>query len=204
MIALSAMSGRGAVAMWGYPLWLFFGLWIVLALGGVIEPARLRRMVATWAVLFGAFAFAFIANYSFLPVIDHRYRAAFYPGDRLADEMATRFRITTGHPLAYVIGSMWDGGNISHYASERPRVLIDGDPQRAPWIDLADLRARGAVVVWTCGENVRNRCGSDPGAMPAPLRRIAGNAQVQPLLKIPFRRGDMVLTVGWAILPPSN
>ena len=98
---------------------------------------------------------------------------------------------------------MWDGGNISHYASERPRVLIDGEPQRAPWIDLADLRAKGAIVVWTCGENVRNRCGSDPEGMPAPLRRIAGNAQEQPLLKIPFRRGDMVLSVGWAILPPS-
>jgi 4-amino-4-deoxy-L-arabinose transferase-like glycosyltransferase len=203
VIAMSAMSGRGAIAMWGYPLWLFLGLWIVLSLGGAIEPARFRLMIATWAVLFGAFAFAFIANYSFLPTIDHRYRAAFYPGDRLAEEMARRFRMATGHHLAYVIGSMWDGGNISHYASERPRVLIDGEPQRAPWIDLADLRAKGAIVVWTCAENVRNRCGSDPEAMPAPLRRIAGNAQVQPLLKIPFRRGDMVLSVGWAILPPS-
>ena len=30
-VALSAVSGRGAIAMWGYPLWLFLGLWIVLA-----------------------------------------------------------------------------------------------------------------------------------------------------------------------------
>ena len=30
VLALSAVSGRGTVAMWGYPLWLFLGLWIVL------------------------------------------------------------------------------------------------------------------------------------------------------------------------------
>ena len=29
-IALSAVSGRGAVAMWGYPLWLYLGPWLVL------------------------------------------------------------------------------------------------------------------------------------------------------------------------------
>src|SRR5690242_6612275 len=31
VLVLSAISGRGTVAMWGYPLWLFAGLWIVLA-----------------------------------------------------------------------------------------------------------------------------------------------------------------------------
>ena len=30
MLALIAASGRGTVTMWGYPLWLFLGLWIVL------------------------------------------------------------------------------------------------------------------------------------------------------------------------------
>ncbi len=47
---------------------------------------------------------------------------------------------------------MWDGGNVGHYAPERPRVLIDGNPRRAPWIDLGDLRSKGAVVVWTDGD----------------------------------------------------
>ncbi len=28
-------------------------------------------------------------------------------------------------------------------------MLIDGDWRRAPWIDLGDLRSKGAVVVWT-------------------------------------------------------
>jgi dolichyl-phosphate-mannose-protein mannosyltransferase len=193
-IALSALSGRGTIAMWGYPLWLFLGLWIVLHARAAIEPVRLGRIVGVWAGVFAVFAIAFAASYTVLPAIDHRYRAVFYPGDRLADELARRFRAATGRSLTYVIGTMWDGGNVAHYAPEQPRVLIDGDWRRAPWIDLGDLRSKGAVVVWT---------GSDPTVMPLALRRVAGEAQIQPPFTLPFRRGDHVLTVGWAILRPQ-
>jgi hypothetical protein len=89
---------------------------------------------------------------------------------------------------------MWDGGNVAHYAPKHPRVLIDGNPARAPWIDPGDLRSKGAVVVWTAG---------DPAVMPVGLRRLAGDAQVQPPFELPYRRGDHVLTVGWAILRPQ-
>src|SRR5499433_1895383 len=193
-VAMSALSGRGAIAMWGYPLWLFLGLWVVLYARTALEPARLTRIVAAWASVFALFAVVFAASYSVLPAIDHRYRAVFYPGDRLADELARRFRAATGAPLVYVIGTMWDGGNVAHYAREQPRVLIDGDRRRAPWIDVGDLRSKGAVVVWT---------GSDPTVMPLALRGIAGDAQIQPPFTLPFRRGDHVLTVGWAILRPQ-
>src|SRR5262245_898377 len=108
-VAMSALSGRGAIAMWGYPLWLFLGLWIVLYARTALEPARLARIVAAWASVFALFAIVFAASYSVLPAIDHRYRAVFYPGDRLADELARRFRAATGAPLVYVIGTMWEG-----------------------------------------------------------------------------------------------
>src|SRR5580704_6110185 len=127
VIALSLVSGRGLVAMWGYPLWLFLGLWLVMASGAVIDRARLARIAGLWAIVFIGLAGAFVVNYAVLPAIDHRYRAAFFPGDRLAAEIAERFRAATGEPLRYVIASMWVGGNIAHYAAERPRVLIDGN-----------------------------------------------------------------------------
>jgi Dolichyl-phosphate-mannose-protein mannosyltransferase len=193
-IALSAATGRGAIAMWGYPLWLFLGLWIVMETPRMLDAARLARITATWGLVFAALSVAFIVNYSILPLLDHRYRAVFYPGDRLGDELSRRFRAATGKPLVYVIGSMWDGGNVAHYAPEHPRVLIDGDPKRAPWIDPGDLRSKGAVVVWTA---------DDPTVMPVPLRRLAADAQVQSPFELPYRRGDQVLSVGWAILRPQ-
>src|SRR6266481_7300519 len=61
-VVLSAVSGRGAIAMWGYPLWLFLGLWIVLYAGSALEPARLGRIAAVWASVFALFAIVFAAS----------------------------------------------------------------------------------------------------------------------------------------------
>jgi 4-amino-4-deoxy-L-arabinose transferase-like glycosyltransferase len=190
--ALSLVSGRGTIAMWGYPLWLFLGLWIVLQ-APPLTSMRLTRVVTTWAFIFFGFAAAFYASYAILPQYDGRYRAVFFPGDRLGAELAARFRALTGTRLAYVIATMWTGGNIAHYAAGHPRVLIDGDPRRAPWIDLGDLRARGAVVVWTEG---------DPRILPAGYRNIALDAEIQDPFALPYRKGKGEVVIGWALLRP--
>ncbi len=143
MIALIAVSGRGTFAMWGYPLWLFVGLWIVLTLRAALDRARLTHVIAHWGVVFAIFVIVFLVNYSVLPLIDHRYRAVFYPGNTLAATLTQRFHDATGTKLRYVVGAMWDGGNLAHYSPDQPEVLIDGLPRRAPWIDLADLRKYG-------------------------------------------------------------
>ena len=90
---------------------------------------------------------------------------------------------------------MWLGGNIGHYAKEHPRTLIDGKPERAPWIDLADLHARGAVIVWSGGDLTR---------LPADYDQVAAGAGVQPAFTLPMRWGNGAMTFGWAILRPGR
>jgi len=193
VLAMSALSGRGTVAMWGYPLWLFLGLWIVLGARRALEGVRLTRLLAIWGIVFTCFGLAFVVNYAVLPQYDHRYRAVFFPGADLGREISDRYRAVTGEAPAYVIGSMWNGGNVEHYAPSHPRVLIDGKPARAPWIDLDDLRARGAVVVWTFG---------DTHVIPPEFRTIAAGAAVQPPFLLDDLRGGNKTQVGWAILLP--
>ena len=193
MIVLTAVTGRGAVAMWGYPLWLFLGLWLVTAARTSFDTVRLARITGAWAVVFMIFVLAFIANYLVLPRLDHRYRAVLFPGDPLGATLTARFHDITGAPLRYVIGSMWDGGNLAHYSPDQPQVLIDGLPRRAPWIDLEDLRDKGAMLIWTQ---------SDPGQVPAAFAAIAPGAELGAPFDLPMRRGDGVAHVGWAILKP--
>ena len=189
---LSLVTGRGTIAMWGYPLWLFLGLWIVL-MAPAIAHEPFRRVATVWAVVFFGFAAAFFASYAVLPHFDGRYRAVFFPGDKLGQELSARFRAMTGNRLAYVIGTMWTGGNVAHYAPEHPRVLIDGNPSRAPWIDLGDVNARGAVVVWTEG---------DPRVLPIVFRNVAVDAEIQEPFTLPYRKGAGEVQVGWAVLRP--
>ena len=192
VLALSAITGRGAIAMWGYPLWLFLGVWIVMPLA--IGRQRLARLTATWAVVFCIFAATFLVTYAVLPRFDGRYRAVFFPGDRLAAELSQRFRAATGQPLAYVIADMFTGGNVAHYAPEHPRNLIDGEPGRGPWIDLTDLKKRGAVVVWT---------EADTANVPVRLGALARGAEVQPPFALPYRQGRGEARFGWAIVRPN-
>src|ERR1043166_6730875 len=195
LIALSAVTGRGLVAMWGYPLWLFLGLWIVMTVGAVIDRRRLARLAGVWGIVFVGLCAAFVADYTALPSIDHRYRAAFFRGERLAGKIAQRFGAATGAPLRYVVASMWVGGNVAHYSADHPRVLIDGSPRRAPWIDLADLKARGAAVVWVVGERT---------SVPPEYRAVAPDARVGASFTLPARNGIGEVEVGWAILPPGK
>jgi 4-amino-4-deoxy-L-arabinose transferase-like glycosyltransferase len=195
VLAMGAFSGRGAVAMWGYPLWLFLGLWLVLVARRVLDERRLARAVLTWAIVFVGFMLAFTADYTVLPHFDHRYRAVFFPGGALGRDITQRYHAATGRPIVYVIGTMWDGGNVEHYSPDHPRVLIDGEPRRAPWIDMRDLARRGAAVVWT---------DSDPDKLPKKFAGIAAGATVQPPFTLAYRRGSGKVAVGWAILLPRR
>jgi hypothetical protein len=112
----------------------------------------------------------------------------------MATEISQRYRVVAQRPLVYVIGSMWEGGNVGHYAPERPRVLIDGRPARAPWIDLADMRSKGAAIVWTEG---------DLKTLPLAYRQFSDRAVVQEPFEVPFRNGERKLGIGWAVLPPQ-
>jgi 4-amino-4-deoxy-L-arabinose transferase-like glycosyltransferase len=198
MIALAAVTGRGAVAMWGYPLWLFLGLWLVMAARAPFDTTRLARIIGAWVTVFTIFVLAFIVNYLVLPPLDQRYRAVLFPGDKLGEALTARFHDATCRaadcaPLRYVIGSMWDGGNLAYYSPDQPQVLIDGLPARAPWIDLDDLHHKGAVLVWTQ---------SDPRQVPTAFATIAPGAELGAPFDLPMRRGDGTVHVGWAILKP--
>ena len=161
-----------------------------------LDHVRLVWIGVLWATVFAILAIAFIADYTVLPRIDHRYRSAFYPGGALAAAVTQRFEAATGRKPAYIIASMWNGGNVVHYSGlhPQPRVLIDGLPRRAPWIDLADLRARGAVVVWTDG---------DLNSLPESFAAVAAGAEIGAPFALPFRSGEHVLRVGWAVLRPQ-
>jgi 4-amino-4-deoxy-L-arabinose transferase-like glycosyltransferase len=197
MLVMIGLSGRGAIAMWGYPLWIFLGLWYMVFAPRPLDVRRLRHVGLAWGALFIALMVAFVVNYTSLPVVDHRYRAALFSGDKLAAILTQRFHAATGgKKLRYVVGSMWLAGNLAHYSTDQPQVLIDGLPHRAPWVDLKDMQAKGAVLVWNVGDLTH---------LPAVFAAVAPNAQVGTPFILPARRsGASVEHIGWAILLPQS
>jgi hypothetical protein len=195
MIVIAALTGRGTVALWGYPLWNFLGLWLVMVAGVAFTARRLAAMAVAWSAVSAVMAVAFVIHYTIQPQIQGRYVAELYPGDAVARIITERYAAATGRPLNYVLGSIWTAGNIAHYSTGRPHVVVNGNPSRVPWLDVDDLRAKGGVVAWTSFDLHRMR---------PEFEDVIRAAEPQPPIAIPMRRGPLVLHLNWAILPAQR
>jgi 4-amino-4-deoxy-L-arabinose transferase-like glycosyltransferase len=191
MIVLSAVTGRGTIALWGYPLWLYLGLWFVMAYNHAIGSRSLAWMAGAWAAVFTASAVLIIIFNSGAFSLNYVRRTQQFPGPQLAAEIERRYVAATGRTPTYVIGPLIEAGNISRYTASRPRVVINADFAKAPWIDPADVRAKGAILIWNP---------NDEGLMPSHLARIAGNVPQQPPVVIPVANGRFTFYFAWAIL----
>ena len=197
--------------MWGYPLWSFLPLAMLVWVPPALDPARLRRFAAAALAVLIAMSVAFVTAELGEPLVRDRARATQFPGRVLAETVTRQWRSRTGSPLAYVGGALvysdaggrrrevpgagqFASNNVAVYSADRPRVIVNGELKLSPWIDPADLERRGAVLVWQSDENV----------LPENLKRTFPRAELQPPLVL--RRHTVVprtgTTVYYAIVPP--
>ena len=125
-------------------------------------------MTRFWAAVLIGSALLILVFKSGVLGLSYVRRSHEFPGPALAAEISRQYRAVTGREPAYVIGPQIEAGNISRYTPSRPRVVIDADFRSAPWIDRADLKAKGAILIWNP---------NDEGKMPAHLAEIADNAR---------------------------
>jgi hypothetical protein len=98
--------------------------------------------------MFMAFPLAYAAIELFEPVFRDRPKATQFAGKQLAETVTKAWRDKYGTPLRYAAGTEFAVNNIAVYSPDRPHVVVHGRLPLSPWIDRADLRRRGAVIVW--------------------------------------------------------
>jgi 4-amino-4-deoxy-L-arabinose transferase-like glycosyltransferase len=147
---MAIVLGRLPVAMWGYPLWSFAPLAVLLWLPA--DPRHARRFAAGFLAVFVAMPLAYAVSEGFEPLLRDRPKATQFPGRPLAEQVTQAWRARFSTPLPYVGGGEFATNNIAVYSPDRPRVIVHADPSLSPWIDRADLARRGAVLVWEDGQ----------------------------------------------------
>jgi hypothetical protein len=170
---VAALLGRLAIAMWGYPLWSFAPLAVLLWLKPIEQPWRLRHFAAGALATLIAFPVIYAATEIGEPLLRDRSKATQFPGHAMAEAITRAWHERFGTPLVYAGGTEFAVNNLAVYSSDRPHVLPHGSPTLAPWVDMSDLARRGAVVVWEEGHL---------GARPAEWDATFGPLTIEPPL----------------------
>jgi 4-amino-4-deoxy-L-arabinose transferase-like glycosyltransferase len=199
---IAALSGGVIRTMWATPFWNFIGLWAVFCFQPELSSKNLRRFASLWSFIFVAGLTGFFCVEDLGPYVTHKAKRINFSGERFAAQISKVWHERYHQPLHYVIGDTWTGGTIAWYAPDRPHQLTDGNYNISPWINPADLKKYGGVIVW-CGA----RCDThDQVSPPAYIQTTFPQAQIQPPLIFPQNTAAKVPEgmVEWAILPPQG
>jgi hypothetical protein len=170
---IATVLGRLMIAMWGYPLWSFTPLALLMWLKPDFETRALRRFAAAFIAVFVAIPVIYVAIEIGEPFVLDRPKATRFPGRALAENVTREWYIRYGTRLAYVGGSEFVANNVAVYSPDHPHVVVHGELKLSPWVDKGELRRRGAVLVWEEGL---------PGGNIDQLRATFGDIEVQPVL----------------------
>jgi hypothetical protein len=115
------------------------------------DPRRLRWFAAASIGVFLAWPLVYSAVELGEPFVHDRPKATQFPGQVMAEAITRSWQEAYDTPLVYVGGTEFAVNNLAVYSPDRPHVLPHANPNLAPWVDMNDLRRRGAVLVWEEG-----------------------------------------------------
>ena len=195
-VATSVVMGRGLHTKWASPFWCFIGLLLVVLWRPVIDRAALRRLVIAWSALTVLLMGVQTAAQLFHVGGGERWATQF-PGDRFAAIVTETWRRETNQRLAYVVGDFWLAGNVILFSSDGPRMFHDARLDYSPWIEVADVSRRGAVLLWPAARGEE---------MPELMRALfpAAKDRAPLVIRAMTLRGERRWRIGWALLRPAG
>jgi len=124
----TALLGRLALAMWGYPLWTFLPLAAMVWFEPVTEVSRLRLFGRACLIVLLAMPIAYAADELFEPFLRDRPKATQFPGQLLAQTITELWHDRTGTPLVYVGGADFGSSGSGEFAANMVAVYFAGSP----------------------------------------------------------------------------
>jgi 4-amino-4-deoxy-L-arabinose transferase-like glycosyltransferase len=200
VLATLVGAARGHAAPLGgqAPLVVLSALAVIVAAGDLIRLQRQAIAGWTWFALLIGPPILSVLSMVLLPVVFATDVAINTPSRDMGRFFTESFNRRTGKPLAIVVGDARLGGLVAMASPQRPSLFIDASPQRAPWVTDADIRDKGAIVVWSLADAA--------ATIPAHLR--ARFPDLVPEVPRTFERpiqGRLPLQrVGWGMIRPQG
>jgi len=195
-VLTSVVMGRGLQTKWASPFWCFIGLLLVVLWRPMIDRVALTRFVTAWGAL-TILLMGVQTGAQLFHVGGGERWATQFPGDRLAAIVTETWQRETNQRLSYVIGDFWLAGNVIFFSPDSPHLFHEANVYFSPWIEVADVRRRGAVLLWSAA-----RKGEMPGHIRAQFPTAEDRAPL--VIRTLTWRGEREWRIGWAFLRPAG
>ena len=148
-LLFSLATGAKINYSWCLPCFFLFPLWLFAEYRPKVDAVALKRLTLLSLLLMVIFGTVFsVRSLWFQGYRKKNCDVENFPGSASAsgitEEWRTRFRI----PVRYVIGGRTESSNFAVYSPDRPQAYFSANPVFSPWIDEAQLKRDGAVVLW--------------------------------------------------------
>ncbi len=201
-VIIGLLSGRRLQSGWAELSWCFISLYLIAQWRPPVDKPALRRLLVGWCGLTGVFIAAKIATEVFVVAQGYLMQSQF-PGRQFETMVTRAWHDEVGPaPLPYVVGEFWSAGNVIFFSPEYPRMFEKGDPTHSPRVDPADIRRRGAVILF----DPQARLNKQPiPETSAPWLAEFPGAEPRPpfVIRQQTPRGEITWAIGWALLKPQ-
>jgi len=200
----AAATGINTIAAYGYTLWFFLGVYLLLQFQRQDEADVFRRTF--WWTFLAVFAMVmiFIVQAIGSPYLMGTARQFHFPMKELGEKCD---RVWTDRfadlPCPYTTGNWWHAGNAAYAMKDRPSVLFYyggiETPNTLPtgtWATDDDVNQHGGIILW----------GESGEPVPDWVHRRFPNADVLPeILEVPYKTRATIppLKLRMAIVPPQ-
>lgn len=192
-LLLSFIFGITLRAGWGMPLLSF---WTLLLLS-YFQPELSTKKIYCFMMMIFTLMVVLVSAYAISLIDSKDVTSANFPGQEIANTITKQWQEKYHTQLPYIAGSRWLSGNISFYSKDHPSVWIEWNQQKSPWINLENLKQKGAVFVWNI---------NDHETLPDEIRRLYPALTAIQTLQFSLHRNNRNLPpvkIGIAWLPPQ-
>ena len=147
-VLFALTTGGTVLVSWLTPYFVFATPLMVMLYRPVPERRACKRFAAFMMIAASLTVVAF--GYEYLHKRPYLKKTGYtvWPGRAVAERLTRSWRERYGTPLPYVIGGRKPSCNVVFYSPDRPVAFFDHRVELSPWIDPADVRRRGAVILW--------------------------------------------------------
>jgi hypothetical protein len=198
------LAATGAVALLGEPWSLATlgpvivcsGLAVVVFAGNRIPLARQQMLSMAWVGLLVGPPVAMAIAFLLAPWTLAIEFKVLYPAAEMGRFFTETFERRTGQPLTIVAGDPEIAALVALERRTRPSLLMYA-PLRSPWVSAADVRAKGAVIVWPATDTA----GTPPPGIKASFPDLV--VEVPRAFERSIQGRLPLLRIGWAVIRPQ-